>query len=202
MKKVIVYSLLTVFGELTLIGGALLFGLQLPITALQILLINFFSDSFPAISFAFERHIDVRSTRGVNDGIIDRRMQFLIFFVGALTSVLLFVLYERLLSYGVSLALAQTFIFAALAIYSLLVAFALRSLRASIFTYHPFGNLYLVAGIAVGCVVTIAVVYVPFLQTIFGTVALPPLWLLGVLLVGVLNVAAVEFGKWFYRKEL
>ena len=55
IRKVLVYLLSSVFDELLLIGGALAVGLPLPLNALQILYVNFFSDSFPAIAFAFEK---------------------------------------------------------------------------------------------------------------------------------------------------
>ena len=45
-----------------------------------------------------------------------------------------------------------------------------------------------------------AAIYVPFLQAVLKTVALPPIWILGVLLIGATNVAAMEFGKWLFPK--
>jgi Ca2+-transporting ATPase len=44
LKKVLVYLLSSVLDELILIGGSLAFGLPLPLTAIQILWVNFFSD--------------------------------------------------------------------------------------------------------------------------------------------------------------
>ena len=55
IRKVLVYLLSSVADALILIGGALLMGLALPVNALQILWVNFFSDSFPAVAFAFEK---------------------------------------------------------------------------------------------------------------------------------------------------
>ena len=49
LRKVLVYLLSNVTDGLILIGGSLLTGLPLPLNALQILWVNFFTDSFPAV---------------------------------------------------------------------------------------------------------------------------------------------------------
>jgi magnesium-transporting ATPase (P-type) len=92
-------------------------------------------------------------------------------------------------------------LFASFASYTLFLAFPLRGLRHSIFTYNPFRNLYLTGGVLIGLVLTAAAIYVPFLQTILGTVPLPLPWLIGVLVVGLVNIALVEIVKWLYRKR-
>jgi hypothetical protein len=57
-------------------------------------------------------------------------------------------------------------------------------------------------GTGIGITLMLAAVYVPFLQSLFGTVALPPLWLLAVLGIGALNILAIEAGKWLFRGRL
>lgn len=203
IRKVIVYLLSDSLNELFLIGGALVIGVALPLNALQILFVNFFSDSFPAIALAFEKGIDGFGSKPkkLDRNLFDREMQVLILVIGVLVSALLFTLYALLLSLGFEENTVRTFIFAAFASYTLLLAFSVRSLDKSIFSYNLFSNLYLVAGIGVGIFLTVLAVYAPFFQRIFGTVALSPLWVLGVMGVGILNIAAVEITKWFFRKR-
>ncbi len=110
-------------------------------------------------------------------------------------------LYASLLGFGFPSEIVRTFIFAIFATYTLLLTFSIRSLERSIFSYNPFSNPYLNAGVAVGLVLTLLVIYVPALREIFGTVALPPTWLLAVFVFGVLNILAVEFGKWLLRRR-
>ncbi len=55
VKKILTYILATNLGEIFTIVGALIFGLPLPITALQILWINFVTDSFTMIPLGFEK---------------------------------------------------------------------------------------------------------------------------------------------------
>ncbi|MDP3696615.1 MAG: cation-transporting P-type ATPase [Candidatus Taylorbacteria bacterium] len=202
IKKVIVYLLSNSLDELFLLGGAMLTGIGLPLTATQILFVNFFSDSFPAVAFAFEKEIDGlgHQPRKLAQNLFDKRVRFLILGIGLTTSALLFVVYFVLIRLGFVQELVKTFIFATFATYSLLVSFSLRSLDVSIFKYNPFSNKYLVGGVLFGILMTLSVVYLPFLQKIMGTVPLPLPWVVGVVFIGIFNILAVEFGKWVYKK--
>lgn len=203
IKKVLVYLLSSILDELLLVGGSMLIGLPIPINALQILFINFFSDSFPAIAFAFEHRIDGAGIRAHNGmpTLFDRRVRAFIFVFGVATSLLLFGLYISLLRLNFNEGLVRSFMFASFSTYSLILAFSLRSLHKSIASYNPFSNRYLTAGVCLGIAFTLSLLYIPQLRAIFGTVALPPLWLLGVLGVGLANIAAIEFGKWIFRHD-
>ncbi len=203
IRKVLVYLLSDTADELFLIGGALLTGLALPLNALQILWVNFFSDSFPAVAFAFEKNIDGLTYRpqSAKTGLFDPMMRFLILFIGLSTSALLFVLYGFLLRAGFQEDIVRTFIFASFGSYTLFLAFSLRSLEKSIFKYPFFSNRYLVAGVSIGIFLMAIAIYVPFMQSLLKTVSLSPPWLLGVVLIGLLNIFAVEFGKWIFRRN-
>ncbi len=201
IRKVLVYLLSSATDSLILIGGSLLVGLPLPLSALQILWVNFFTGSFPAVSFAFEKESNMLSRRP-HPGplhLFDPLMRFLILVIGISTSTLLFVLYQGLLSYGYEETLVRTFIFATFGTYTLLITFSVRSLDQSIFSYPVFGNRFLTAGVGFGVLLTLAGIYLPLLQNLFGTVSLPLVWVAGVLLVGVLNSALVELAKWWFR---
>ncbi len=203
IRKVVVYLLSNSFNELLLIGGSILAGLALPINALQILFVNFFSDSFPAVALAFEKGIDGlgASPRNIRRGLFDRKIKGLILVVGVISSLFLFALYFFLLRAGFAAEIVRTFIFASFATYTLFLAFSVRSLEKSIIRYNPFSNHYLVAGSGIGMVFTALVIYFPPLQNIFDTVALPISWLIAVILVGLTNIAAVEFGKLLFRQK-
>ncbi|PIR41674.1 MAG: hypothetical protein COV30_02425 [Candidatus Yanofskybacteria bacterium CG10_big_fil_rev_8_21_14_0_10_37_15] len=201
IRKTLVYLLSDIADELLLIGGALITGLALPLNALQILYVNFFADSFPAVAFAFEKNIDGlnRRSQKIKTGLFDPVMKFLILFIGLSTSALLFFLYWLLLRIGFSEDLVRTFIFASFGSYTLFLAFSVRSLEKSIFRYSLFSNLYLFFGVCIGIILMGMAIYAPFMQSLLDTVSLPPFWILGVLFVGVFNIAAVEFGKWVFR---
>ncbi len=200
MRKAIVYLLSNAFSELVLIGGSLLMGIPLPLTAIQILYVNFFSDSFPAIGLAFEASTsdDVAKPTSVKR-LLDHQMRFLIVIVGGALSVSLFILYAFLLSQGYAPELVRTFIFAAFGTYALFAAFAVRSLQTSTWLSNPFSNPFLFAGVAIGVVLMMGAIYFPPLQMILGTIALPWPWLVGVFAIAALNMIGIELGKKLYR---
>ena len=203
IRKVLVYLLSSVSDALLLIGGSIIMGIALPMNALQILWVNFFSDSFPAIAFAFEKDASgsVVYRRRSKTELFNPLMKFLIIFIGIATSALLFILYWLLLKYGFAEDMVRTFIFASFGTYSLFLAFSVRSLEKSIFSYPFFSNHFLIFGVLVGVGLMAAAVYVPFLQTLFETVSLPLYWVLGVVGVGVLNIILIEIGKWIFRRK-
>ncbi len=203
IRKVLVYFLSSISDELLLIGGSLIIGIPLPLNALQMLYLNFFTDSFPAIAFAFEKDIDGLNARhnDLREGLFDPSMRFIIIFIGLSTSALLLILYWWLLKMGYQADIVRTFIFASLGSYGLFLAFSLRSLNKSIFEYPIFSNHYLVWGIGIGFASIIASVYIPFMQTILNTVSLPATWFIGVILIGLLNIGLVELGKFLYRQK-
>ncbi|MDP2946171.1 MAG: HAD-IC family P-type ATPase [bacterium] len=204
IRKVIIYLLSNSLDEVFLIGGALLAGVALPINALQILFVNFFTDSFPAIAFAFEDGIDDLGNRPhkLHKNLFDREMKFFILIVGTLSSAFLFALYLVLLKAGFAGELIRTFIFASFASYTLFLTFSLRSLEKSILNYNPLSNRPLTIGIGIGLSLIAAAIYLPWFQQILNTNPLPPIWLLGVVSVGFINISAVEFGKWLFRKRI
>jgi Ca2+-transporting ATPase len=115
IRKALSYLLSNAFAELVLIGGSILFGLHLPISAIQILFVNFFSDSFPAIALAFEELRDTtkRSSARGTHVILTNEVRFLVFGLGLLASILLFVLYHMLLALEYDPVIVRAFIFAA-----------------------------------------------------------------------------------------
>lgn len=204
IRKVVIYLLSNSLDELFLIGGSLFMGLALPLSALQILLVNFFSDSFPAVAFAFENGVDKFHERQAEKrgNIFNQKVKFLTIVIGTFTSALLFIIYFLLMKFGFKEDLVKTFIFASFASYTLFLSFSIRSLEKSIFLYNPFSNKYLSTGVAIGLLLTLFVIYLPFLQNIFHTVSLPLNWLFAVFLLGLANIFLVEFSKWLFRKKI
>lgn len=202
IRKAIVYLTSTLLNEVFLIVGSLIVGIPIPINALQILWINFFTDSFPGIALAFDKGIDVaRAPKNGDRSIMTTEMKFLIVINGVISSILLYAAYDVLLRLGFDAALVRTFIFAALGTYSLFVVLAIRSLKRTIFSYNPFSNNYLTASILFGLALTFGAVYIPLLQKYFDTVPLPPLWVAGVFVFGFANLLLIELTKIAFQRD-
>ncbi len=202
IRKAIVYMSSTVFNEIFLIGGALIMGFTMPLNALQILWVNFFTDSFPGIALAFEDQVDhlkERPTKTKN--VFTPSMRLFLLLNSIISSVLLLLTYVTLLERGFDPAIVKTFIFGAFGTYSLFLIFAVRSLRRSIFHYNPFSNLSLVFSVLIGFVLMMAAIYVPFLQGLFNTVSLSPPWLWGVIGFGLVNMVLIELTKLVFRDQ-
>jgi len=202
IRKIIVYLFSDSLDELFLIGGALVFGLPLPLSAIQILWVNFFSDSFPSVALGFEKEPDgLRLPRSrKHRELIDGEMKFLILIIGVISSALLFGMYYALLRMGFSVGIVRTFIFASFSIYTLFLAFSVKSLHKSIFRYNPFDNPYLIGGVLIAIGLTLVAIYVPYFQVLLNTVFLSWQWMVGVVGFGLLNLLGVEFGKFLFRK--
>lgn len=198
IRKVFVYLTSTCLDAVFLIGGALLAGLPLPISALQIIWVNFFTDSLPALSFAFEKEYAKRAhTKGAE--ILTTEVKTLTLGIGILTSALLFSMYWFLLTAGVSLEEAKSTIFVCFALYGLIVAYSFRSLHTSIFSMPIFENAALNGSAAIGIALIASTMLIPFMREIFELAPLT-LPLFGLVLAWLLlNILLVEGVKWTFR---
>ncbi len=199
IRKTFVYLMSNSLDEVVLIGMSLFAGLPLPLTALQIIWVNFFTGSLPSLAFAFENTVEKSNNAKESGIIINAEVKFLTLGIGVLTSFLLFLLYWILLYFNIEITLAKTFLFACFASYILFIAFSFKSLKHPLFSYNIFSNRFLTWGVGAGVVLIGATIYIPALQNVFNTVALPPVWLLALSGWIALNIILVEAAKWVYR---
>ncbi len=78
-------------------------------------------------------------------------------------------LYMLALQSGQGLSYARTMAFVGLGFFTVYNAYCSRSLDESIFQINPLGNKILLLGIACSIFSILAVVYIPFMQSIFQT---------------------------------
>lgn len=202
IRKIFVYLMSNSLDEVILIGGALFAGLALPLTAVQIIWVNLFTGSLPAIGFAFDKDGDLEKLNKRKPVIIDNEVKFLTLGVGIFTSVLLFVLYWLMVGvFSVELTIARNVLFMCFASYILAVAFSFHSLRRLLFSYSVSDNKFLVVGVALGFVLLAATMYLPLLQKFFGTAPVPPIWLTLVAGWLILNIVFVEGAKLLFYKN-
>jgi len=167
-------------------------GMPLPLLPLQILWINLVTDGLPGLALGVEpaeKDIMGRSPYHPNENIFGRGMGWHILWVGLLMGI-------------VSLGLGywawstgrhdwQTMVFTTLTLSQMGNALAIRSGRESFF----LGAVLLTFGLQ------LAVIYVPFMQELFKTVALPPIDLAISLGLSMVVFWGVELEKWFIRRQ-
>lgn len=202
LRKVLVYLLSSTVTEMFLIGASIVFGLPLPLIAIQILWVNIVEDAFPVFALTTdpeEKGIMSERPRGRDKSLVDRKMKSIIISMSVLNNLFLFSIFYFFLHFRVySLDEIRTVVFVGLASGSLFYVFACRSLRYPIWKYNPFANGYVNLSVVVGfCLMALAVYWSP-LQLVLKTVPLHfELWLI-LLAFGVLALLCIEMVKYFF----
>lgn len=196
IKKVFVYLMSNALDELILVGGAIILGIALPLTAVQIIWVNLFTGSIPAIAFAFDRQM-MRETNMTSRTLFDPRVLFLTISVGVVISLLLLAQYVVLLELQVPTDLARAVLFACFGAYTLFISFSFLDLSRPLYSYSILENKLLLVGVGVGLILMTITVYAPFFQNMFDTAPLTLPWLGFVIIWLIGNIILVELFKWF-----
>ena len=199
LRKVISWTLPTNAGEALTIIAALLFGLALPVTAVQILWINLITATTLGLALAFEpSEADVmrRPPRRRDQPLLDGQLVWHIVLVSLLFLAAVFGIYAHAVEQGQDPALARTMAVNTLVVLEVFHLFFIRNLHGSSLSWR------LVRGTPVvwACVLAVttaqfAVTYWPPLQRVFDTRAVPLQDGLLIVAVGVAFFAIVEVEK-------
>jgi Ca2+-transporting ATPase len=177
------YILASNWAEILVMLLAPLFGLPIPLFPVQILWMNLVTDGLPALALGVEpgeKDVMVRAPREPERPILTWNTGAHILWVGALmAAVALWVGGSQYGRFGAALSNAftnsaawRTMLFTTLVFSQLTLGLAERSRRSSLFQIGLLSNKYMLAAVALTFCLQIAVVYLPFLQGFFSTVAL------------------------------
>jgi P-type Ca2+ transporter type 2C len=184
---------------------ALVFMLPLPLTAVQILFINFIMDGLIAIALGVEPPepgIMRKKPRNVHEGILNPRTLWSIGNIGiwiALVTVCVFV-WE--LSNGYSTQHAVTVFFATLILSRLFNGINCRSMEDSIFKIGLFTNKPLLYSTVIVLLLTSVVIYFPPLQKPFSTIPLSAREVIIALLASSTVLIMAEIQKFLRRRKI
>ena len=199
LRKVIGLELPTSMGEAATIVVALLLGLALPVTAVQILWINLVTGATLGLALAFEPGEPGamrRPPRPRNEGLVSGWLIWHIVLVSALFVAAVFGIYFHALDRGSSEALAQTLAMNMLVVLEIFHLFFIRNLHGTSLTWAGVrGTPVVWACVLAVTAAQLAVTYLPPLQAVFGTVAVPLREGLLVVAVGAAFFAALEAEK-------
>lgn len=171
IRKYLVYLLSGNMGTVAGIILAMIAGLPLPLTAVQILFINFVMDGLVAIALGVEAPepgIMDKKPRNVKDGILNMPALTEISLAGLWIALSTTVIYAYALNSGMSELKAGTLFFSVLVFARLANGFVCRSLDQSVFSMPPFSNPALLAAEGFTVVMVVAMLNVPALQTVFN----------------------------------
>jgi Ca2+-transporting ATPase len=201
IQKYFAYLFSGNIAEVLVVLTALLAGLPLPLIAIQILFINLVTDGLPALALGVdppEPGIMKRPPRKPDKGVFSGLFAFLIGYpIVVLAGVMLLFTYYL----GTSLAKAQTVAFTAIVFYELFQSLSCRSITKPAFEVGIFRNKWLVLAVLGSVVIQLSVIYVPFLQRLFSTVALAPIDWLIVVGVALTGATYIEIHKWFLSRK-
>jgi magnesium-transporting ATPase (P-type) len=187
IKKVISWTLPTSSGEAMTIVVALLLGMNLPITAIQILWINLITAITLGIALAFEpteENTMFRAPRPRNEPILTKDLVWHIILVSFLILAGVFGIFNYAIQRGYSVELARTMALNCLVVMEIFHLFFIRNIYGRSLTWKAVKGTKTIWTVVVA--ITIAqfgITYLPPLQTIFETRAIA-FWD-GLLLVGV-----------------
>ncbi|MBP1752488.1 MAG: ATPase, P-type (transporting), superfamily, subfamily [Geobacteraceae bacterium] len=202
IKKYLMYLISSNIGEILLMAGAVLMGLPLPLSAVQILYVNLATDGLPALALSAdppEPDLMSRPPRNARSGIFTRPVVSLMGMGGLWSAVVNLAVFAGALSTGCPIEKAMSMTFVSLVLIQFLKAYNYRSDRHSVFR-RPFANGWLNLAILWELLLLFLVMTVPALQKAFGTHS-PSLmeWVL-LAAVAFTVVPVIEIGKLLVRK--
>ncbi len=202
IRKFIRYILATNSGEIWLMLVTPLFGMPLPLLPVQILWMNLVTDGLPALALAVEPpESDAmrRPPRPPGESMFARGLGRQIIWVGMLMGLLSLAI--GYVYWNAHDSAWQTMVFTTLTLSQMANVMAIRSERRSLFEIGLKSNLPLLGAAGLTVIFQFALIYVPFLQPVFKTVALPVPDLLLAFVVSSVIFWAVELEKWFLRRR-
>jgi len=160
----------------------------LPITALMVLWINLVSDGIPALALGVEppeSDIMERKPRAREESFFADKLGARILLRGLALGGLSYFMFDFALDSGAGLAYAETLAFSTLLFSQLWHVFDARTF-STIYAVNPFTNRYLLLAVGVSALLSIAVIYLPVGNLVFGTVPLTVKHLLMVIAIAAL----------------
>ncbi len=199
LTKVIAWTLPTNGGEAMTIILAILFGLTLPVTPVQILWINMITAVALGLTIAFEPtepNAMRRPARPSNQGLISKRLLWRILFVSALMVAGSFGLYAWATARGLPVEEGRTMVVNALVAMEIFYLFSVRYVHGPSMTWQGvLGTRAVLIGVVTVLVAQLAFTYLPVMQTLFGTRPLAPADLAVITGIGVALLLIVELEK-------
>ncbi|MDO9310284.1 MAG: cation-transporting P-type ATPase [Nitrosomonas sp.] len=203
IRKTVVYILPTSGGMAGVLILAIILGMALPITPVQILWINMVTTVTLAISLAFERPesgVMSRPPHDPNAPILSGFLVWRIVFVALLMIGGVFTLYFWETVQGASIELARTVVVNVLVMCGIVYLFNCRYLMASVCSRRGLlDNRYVLLAVGLLLILQLLFTYLPVMQQLFGTAALDAAAWGRIIAVSLLLFLIIELEKYILR---
>ncbi len=204
LRKALVFILPTNGAQALAIISAILFGLTLPITPVQILWVNLVTAITLALALAFEpaeANVMQRPPRNSAEPLLSGFMLWRIALVSVLLVIAPLVLFQREIAQGMTLEEARTVAVNALVVGEIFYLFNSRYLYGSVLSWPGlFGNRYVLIAIGLMLLLQLVFTYLPPVQQLMGTAPISAgSWLI-LMLAGLAVLLLVELEKAVWRR--
>ncbi|MCL4800305.1 MAG: cation-transporting P-type ATPase [Burkholderiales bacterium] len=205
LRKAITFLLPINGGESLSLLAAIVAGVTLPITPVQILWVNMVSSVGLALALAFEpTEPDAmrRPPRPPGEPVLSGFLVWRIAIVSALFLAGIFGMFEWALARGASVEEARTIAVNTLVAMEVFYLFSVRYLRTPSFTFQGVkGTRPVLVAVFVVFGLQLAFTYVPFMETFFDSRPLPVLTGIEIVLVGLALLVVLELEKLSLRRR-
>lgn len=177
IKKFVSFLLSCNIGEILIVLVSILMKLPVPLLPIQLLWLNLVTDSFPALALGVEKgdeDIMNQPPRDPQEPILDKKTSIRI----AVQSIAITIATIAAYQYGLhhfteqTLEGARTIAFVTLILAELLRSYSARSESHTVMSIGMFSNRALTLGTVFSLFMTLIVIYIPFMRTLFHTVFL------------------------------
>ena len=175
IRKFIRYLLSCNLGEVLTMFLSSLFALPTPLLPIQILLVNLATDGLPAIALGLdpgEKNIMDEKPRDKKEGVFARGLKEKILVRGVLIGVCTVLSFIVGTYFNFDLKTCRTMALTTLVLSQLIHVFECKSEKLPLFKIDIFNNKYLVLAVLSSILMMLAVIYIPFLSTVFHTTQL------------------------------
>ncbi len=202
IKKYLMYLLSSNIGEILIMTVASVFGLPMPLSAVQILFVNLATDGLPALALAVDppdEDLMVRPPRNPRASIFTPAVLSLLISGGVWSMVVNLFVFLLALRSGKPADEAMTMTFTCLILVEFFKAFSFRSDRHSVFV-GTFANRWLNLAVLSQLALLLVVIYVPFFHVPLGTFSLTVEdWML-LVPAAITIIPVLEIAKWVVPK--
>lgn len=202
IRKFIRYVLTGNSAEIWTIFLAPFFGLPIPLLPIHLLWINLVTDGLPGLALAAEpaeKNIMQRKPRNPGQNIFADGLGVHVLWVGLLLAAL--TIGTQAYAIHIQDTHWQTMVFTVLCLGQLTHVMAIRSESVSLFRQGIFSNPKLIVTVAITFVLQLAIIYLPFLNTVFKTQPLTLNELLSCIIISLVVFIAVEIEKIIRRVQ-
>jgi Ca2+-transporting ATPase len=200
LRKFVLFLLSANFGEVVLFALAVLAGVGVPMTVVQILVVNLLTDGLPAVALTLDPASPRVMARGPrrSTALFTRQGWAALAAIGVAVGLAATAAY--LVGRESSAETGQTMAFATVALAELILVWSIRSARAPAWRGERIR--VLAASVAASAAIVAIALYVPFAADLLGAVALDVEELALVLVLAACPAALIELAKALRRRAL